>query len=196
MIDKNKTFENYVVNENNSFAVYLAKEIVNSCADGSEGMNLYLYGKPGSGKTHLLQAIGNRCEKDHVVVSTTAELFMNDFVGHLRNQTMGKFREKYRTCDLQDDFEYIQGKEQTQEELYLTLAERIMQKRKFVIASRIPLNSIEIAYPNLETLLYGCIISELKAPADLNMESIIQNKCKELNLDLEKEKMSGLYGLE
>ena len=188
ILNTKQNFENYVPHEGNNFAVHMAKEIVIFCTDDLHYDGLYLYGDDGVGKTHLLQAVGNSCQKEHSVVYSTIEIFMNEFTDHLRAQTMDQFRGKYRTCDLLliDDFEYIQGKEQTQEELYYALEALKLQSRKFIIASRKPLSSLEIS-PALKNILYECIVEEIKPPNSDTLTAIVQSLCQKTGLKLQEE---------
>lgn len=79
---------------------------------------LFLYGKSGVGKTHLLQAIGHevlRQESSANVVYVTGEQFANEFIDASRTQngqSFAKLRRKYRKADvlLVDDVQFISGK--------------------------------------------------------------------------------------
>lgn len=90
---------------------------------GQKDNPLFLYGKSGLGKTHLMQAIGNEISKNSPnlrVVYVTSERFTNDMINSLRDRdsNMESFRHKYREVDvlLIDDVQFIEGKEGTQEE--------------------------------------------------------------------------------
>ena len=76
---------------------------------------LFIYGGPGLGKTHLLNAIGNEILKnipDARVKYIPAESFINDFLEHLRLGEMDKFKKTYRSLDLLliDDIQSLSGK--------------------------------------------------------------------------------------
>ena len=91
---------------------------------------LYIYGGPGLGKTHIMQAIGHYIIKnrpDLKVLFITAEEFVNDVVNALargdeKTKNMNKFRKKYREVDvlLIDDIQLIAGKTRTEEEVFNT----------------------------------------------------------------------------
>lgn len=76
---------------------------------------LFIYGGPGLGKTHLLNAIGNTILLNNPtarILYITAENFMNEFTKHLRHNTMDELKEKFRTLDvlLIDDIQSLPKK--------------------------------------------------------------------------------------
>ncbi|MEY3091094.1 MAG: chromosome replication initiator protein DnaA, partial [Pseudomonadota bacterium] len=118
------TFESFIVGDSNQFAYTTAKSVAEK--PGKQYNPLFLYGGVGLGKTHLLQAIGNyHVDLGKTVIYTTLEQFMNTFTSHLRSQTMDRFRDKFRECDLLliDDIQFLSRKEQTQEEFFHTFNE-------------------------------------------------------------------------
>lgn len=111
-------FENFVVGANNKLAYVAAKAVAES--PGIKYNPLYIYGGPGLGKTHLMQAIGHYIIKNKPslkVKFVQAEEFVNDVVNALARgydtiDKMNKFRNKYRKVDvlLIDDIQLIAGK--------------------------------------------------------------------------------------
>jgi chromosomal replication initiator protein len=84
---------------------------------------LYIYGDVGLGKTHLLQATGNKILakfKGKKVVYTTADKFITEYVSAVKKRSVERLREKYREIDVLiiDDVQFLAKKEQTQNELY------------------------------------------------------------------------------
>ncbi len=121
LLNPSHTFENFVVGGSNQFAYAAAKSV--SEKPGDIYNPLFIYGGVGLGKTHLMQAIGNVLQQQgKSVIYTSIEQFVNDFTRHLRNQTMDRFKEKYRKCDalLIDDVQFLSNKNQTQEEFFHT----------------------------------------------------------------------------
>ena len=105
------TFESFIVGNSNQFAYTTAKSVAEK--PGKQYNPLFLYGGVGLGKTHLLQAIGNyHIDLGKTVIYTTLEQFMNSFTSHLRSQTMDRFRDKFRECDLLliDDIQFLSKK--------------------------------------------------------------------------------------
>ncbi len=115
------TFDSFVLGDNNSFAYNAALSISNN--PGKAYNPVLFYGGVGLGKTHLIQAIGNSLYDSQLskkVICVTAENFINEFIGAIREKTNQKFVNKYRTADifLIDDIHFLQGKASTQEELF------------------------------------------------------------------------------
>ena len=121
-------FENFVVGSNNKLAYVTAQTVAQK--PGEKYNPLYIYGGPGLGKTHIMQAIGHYIIKNRSelkVLFITAEEFVNDVVNALargdeKTKNMNKFRKKYREVDvlLIDDIQLIAGKTRTEEEVFNT----------------------------------------------------------------------------
>ena len=129
------TFENFVVGNSNSYAFAAAENVVNFPAQNNNP--LFLYGKSGLGKTHLMQAIGNEVLKrnpDMCVLYVTSEQFMNDMVNCLKEKKMEIFRQRYRDVDmlLVDDVQFIEGRDGTQEEFFHTFNDLHMKNKQIV----------------------------------------------------------------
>ena len=117
------SFENFVVGGNNNLAYAAALGVAES--PGRKYNPLFLYGGSGLGKTHLLQAIGNKFHQLHPerkVLYTTSEKFTYELVTAIREKSNQEFRRKYRTVDLLlvDDVQFLARKEVTQEEFFHT----------------------------------------------------------------------------
>ena len=132
------TFDNYVVGASNEYATAAAFNVARE--DKPKGNPLFLYGKSGLGKTHLMQAIGNKIlENDPTkrVVYVTSERFTNDMINSVRDKDMESFRQKYRSVDvlLIDDIQFIENKQGIQEEFFHTFNDLYMNDKKIVITS-------------------------------------------------------------
>ena len=107
------TFDNFIQGDGNVWAVSAALAVSEDLALTYNP--LFIYGGPGLGKTHLLNAIGNEILKnipDARVKYIPAESFINDFLEHLRLGEMDKFKKTYRSLDLLliDDIQSLSGK--------------------------------------------------------------------------------------
>ena len=123
-------FDNFVVGQSNELAHAAALRVAESAEVHFNP--LFIYGGVGLGKTHLMHAIAwhiKKCHPKRRVVYLSAEKFMYQFIRALRFKDMVSFKEKFRSVDVLmiDDFQFISGKESTQEEFFHTLWIRIIR---------------------------------------------------------------------
>ena len=115
------TFENFVVGSFNELAHAAARAIIEN--PGITYNPLFIYGKTGYGKTHLIQAIGNQLKISggyKNIYYTTTERFGTDIVNAIQQNTIQKVKERYRKYELLilDDIQFLSKKEKLQEELF------------------------------------------------------------------------------
>jgi len=132
------TFDNFVVGQGNRFAHAAALAISESPAKAYNP--LFIYGKVGLGKTHLMQAIGHHIVKNKQNMKSiyiTSEKFTNQLINAIQNRTTLKFRQMYRNVDLLliDDIHFIAGKESTQEEFFHTFNALYDAHKQIVVSS-------------------------------------------------------------
>ncbi len=182
------TFESFIVGDSNQFAYTTAKSVAEK--PGKLYNPLFLYGGVGLGKTHLLQAIGNyHIDLGKTVIYTTLEQFMNTFTSHLRSQTMDRFREKFRECDLLliDDIQFLSRKEQTQEEFFHTFNELYNANKQIVITSDRQPKKIAGLVDRLRTRFEMGLMADIQPPGLETKIAIIQKKCELDGIKLENE---------
>jgi chromosomal replication initiator protein len=132
------TFDAYVVGPYNRLAHAAAQAIAQR--PGQHYNPLLLYGPSGTGKTHLMQAIGHYCNTYHPSLRVgyiTAEQFTNQLVYAIQTKRMDKFRDKYRRIDvlLLDDIAFLAKKERTQEEVFHTFNALHQAGKQIVLTS-------------------------------------------------------------
>lgn len=113
------SFSTFVVGPYNALAHAAAKTV--SEKPGIAYNPLFIYGKTGHGKTHLIQAVGNEIKKTgKKVFYVTSERFAVDYFNSLQSGSANTFKDKYRQYDvlIMDDVQFLATKEKTQEELF------------------------------------------------------------------------------
>ena len=141
-LNKNLNFENFVVGNTNRLAYISARAVAE--APGKIHNPLFLYGKSGLGKTHLMHAIGNYIveNSNKRVLYCTSEDFMTDFTGIAdikgNNLNYAKdFKNKYRNVDVLiiDDIQYLVGADKTQQEFFNTFNALHKMGKQIIISS-------------------------------------------------------------
>ena len=153
---------------------------------------LFIYGGSGLGKTHLLQAVGNvilQQDKQKKVVYATCEKFTNDFIHAVRSGQIKNFYDIYRKADLLliDDIQFIAGKAETQEAFFNTFNDLHQQDKQIMITSDRPPKAISLLENRLLSRFEMGMIADVAPPDFETRMAILQTKCQEKNLPLEKE---------
>jgi chromosomal replication initiator protein len=171
---------------NNRLAFSIAQAVAEN--PGRVYNPFFIYSGVGLGKTHLMQAIGNKVlEKDpkKKVLYCTSETFTNELIDILRgrkpNQTTTKFREKYRHVDVLiiDDIQFLAGKESTQEEFFHTFNALYMSQKQIVIASDRPPRDFKNIEERITSRFGSGIIADIQRP-DLETRIAILRNIREI----------------
>ena len=163
------TFDDFVVGKNNDFAYSAAVAVAEN--PGFLYNPLFLYGGPGVGKTHLMQAIGHYILMKNPsmrVLYVTSEQFTNELIKAIGRGTQDtdNFKKKYRNLDvlLIDDIQFIQGKESTQEEIFHTLNELHASNRAIVITSDKPPKDLKTLEERLRSRFEMGLMADIGFP--------------------------------
>ncbi|MBI4847349.1 MAG: chromosomal replication initiator protein DnaA [Nitrospirae bacterium] len=176
------TFDSFVVGASNQFANAAARAVAD--APGKAYNPLFVYGGVGLGKTHLMNAIGNKIIDKHPDIKlmyAPAEQFTNEFVYSMRNDKMDEFKAKYRNLDvlLIDDIQFIAGKSGTQEELFHTFNALYDTHKQIVFSSDRPPKDISPITERLRSRFGMGLIAETQIP-DVETKMAILGKKSEL----------------
>ncbi|MFA6192588.1 MAG: chromosomal replication initiator protein DnaA [Sulfurimonas sp.] len=188
LLNPSHSFDNFMVGGSNQFAYATVKSV--SEKPGTLYNPVFIYGGVGLGKTHLMQAAGNVLQNQgKVVIYTTVEQFLNDFIRHLRNKTMERFQEKYRKCDvlLIDDIQFLSNKEGIQEEFFHTFeALKGAGKQIILTADKHP-KKIAGLEERLRSRFEHGLVADIHPPELETKIAIIENKCRLNKVKLSKD---------
>ena len=190
ILNSSYTFDNFVIGPNNQFAHAAAYSVAQSPA--KQVNPLFIYGSSGLGKTHLLQAIGHYIieEKPFLkVLFVSTEQFINEFINSIRTRTQDSFKIKYRDVDilLIDDIQFLENKEETQNEFFHTFNALHENKKQIVISSDRPPKQIATLADRLRTRFEWGMITDIQPPNFETREAILRNKGDSVNIEITDE---------
>ena len=184
------TFENFVVGENNHFAQAASLAVAEAPAKAYNP--LFIYGKVGLGKTHLLQAIGHFIKKNESAIKVkyiSSEKFTNEMINSIRDDKMEKFRMAYRTVDvlLVDDIQFLIDKERTQEEFFHTFNDLYESRHQVVISSDRPPKEMIPLEERLRSRFEWGLIVDIQPPDLETRVAILRKKMEPEGINIPEE---------
>ena len=189
-LNQKYTLDNFIVGSNNDVAVAAAKSIVD--APGTRYNPFFLYGGPGLGKTHLVQAIGNELliKNPHLkILYTPISDFFSDFVDAVRNGKGKEFNRKFQELDclIIDDFQLIVNKEKSQEEFFNIFNNLYQLNKQIIVTSdRLP-SQIKTVDERLASRLTWAGAFDLQLPKFEDKCAILRAKAELMGAEIEPE---------
>ena len=181
------TFNNFVVGPCNS-ECYEASMAV-ALNPGKFYNPLFIYGRAGIGKTHLLHAIGNYCKANNRAMNiyyTTANDFIDEFMRSNQNKDIESMKAKFKSIDmlLLDDIQFLAGKDKTGEVFFQIFNNLFNEKKQIVLTSdRNPhdLRGLEV---RLVSRFSSGLIVGMNAPEHETAKAILRRKIDAKNFDI------------
>ena len=183
-LKENLTFDNYVVGKTNQEAQLMGLQVAEN--PGTLYNPLFIYGKSGLGKTHLMNAIGNYIVENtnKKVLYITCEQFTDDFQqicrtnGPENNEIYNKFKEKYRNIDVLiiDDIQRLAKKTATQDEFFNTFESLHKSDKQIIIASDTSPNDLKEFEDRLKTRFVWGLTVTINPPDIELKKKILKNK--------------------
>ena len=184
-------FDNFIVGDTNRLAKVAGMAVAEQ--PGKIHNPLFIYGKSGLGKTHLMHAIGNFITEhtNKKVLYTTSDMFMNDYTG-IANLEKGQsaidyannFKNKYRNVDVLiiDDIQYLVGAEKTQQEFFHTFNALHQANKQIIISSDRSPDDLKILEERLRSrFMWGLPVDIYPPDFDLRCR-IIKQKIKNTSI--------------
>lgn len=178
------TFESFIIGSNNELAHAAAVAVTKNL--GTNYNPLFLYGSVGLGKTHLLQAIGNRVRElygNKRVCYTTSEKFASELITSIRDKEIENFKVRYGKFEVLiiDDIQFLSGKEKTQEEFFHIFNALYQKNNQIVLSSDRPPKAIPTLEERLRSRFEGGMIADIGMPDFETRMAILKIKIKEKN---------------
>ena len=190
-------FENFVQGEGNRMTLGAAIAVAND--PGGMYNPLFIYGGPGLGKTHLMNAIGNEILNNNPasrIKYISSENFVNDYVQSSRKNQMQEFTDQYRTLDLLllDDIQFFAKKEGTINEFFQTFNTLHDKGAQIVISSDRPPNELNEFEERLKSRFGWGLTTDITAPNYEDRMAILLNKVDEMAIKVPSETLSYIAG--
>lgn len=192
------TFDKFVVGPSNRFAH--AACVAVASLEGSSNYNpLFIYGGSGLGKTHIMQAIGNQVLKDYPgkkVVYVQTEQFVNEFIQVIASKKYDEFRNKYRLADflLIDDIQFIEKKEQMQEEFFHTFNAIYESGKNIILTCDKPPQSLQTLEERLKTRIASGMTIDITPPEYETRMAILKSLAEKHRIVLSDDVMDYVAG--
>lgn len=189
-LDTKYTFNNFVVGKPNEFAYAAAKRIA---SDTKVVFNpLFIHGGVGLGKTHLMHSIAWYIleeKQNRKFLYLSAEKFMNLYVRALSNKDMMNFKEMFRSTDVLmiDDFQFISGKDQTQEEFFHSFNSLIEQGKQIVLSADKAPSELSKIEERIISRLNAGLVADIHATSYELRVGILNSKIKQLKVKIPQE---------
>ncbi len=181
-------FDNFIKGEGNQLARATAGAISDN--PGETSFNpFFVYGGVGLGKTHLIQAIGNRIiekfpEKKVIYLSTDS--FTVEFVEAIQSNRVNEFQNFYRNIDVLiiDDIQFLTGKEKTQD-LFFHIFNTLHQARKqIILSSDRPPKELKGMDDRLISRFKWGLAADIQPPEYEMRIAILKNKSEEFGMTI------------
>lgn len=180
-------FNNFIIGPFNEIAYAAAMSIVEE--PGKNYNPLFIYGDVGLGKTHLMQAIGNKIKENDPskkVRYIPAERLISTIINAIRNQSIEELKKNLRSIDVLiiDDIQFIAGKDKTQEEFFHTFNSLYQKNKQIILSSDRHPNNIPAITERLKSRFNGGMIADITMPDYETRFAILSQKMEEKNVSI------------
>ncbi len=189
-INPKNTFTNFIVGGGSELAHAACIAVSNAPAHAYNP--LFLYGETGLGKTHLMHAVAHQALNRNPscrITYVSCEKFTNEFIRAIQENTLTKFRSRYRSVDylLIDDIQFLAGKERIQEEFFHTFNDIYDSQRQIFLTSDRPAGEIDKIESRLLSRFQWGLVTDIQAPDLETRVAILTRKADTMGISVEPE---------
>lgn len=183
-LDPQKNFHSFIVGPSNNLAYAAAKAVAKN--PGASYTTLYIYGKSGLGKTHLIHSIANELSQNNSlkIEITTCHTFIQKFVEAIHKREIDVFKKNYENIDVLiiDDIHELQNKEASQENFFHILNDLTNRKKQLIFTSDKTPREINGIEDRLRSRLASALVVEIHQPDLETRIAILKSKALENDL--------------
>lgn len=185
------TFENYCDSSCNKVARSIGEAIANNPKIKTFNP-LFVFGAPGVGKTHLIQAIGIRIKEvmpANRVLYITARLFESQYTTAVRKGKVNDFIGFYQSIDtlIIDDIQDLIGKTSTQNTFFHIFNHLTLNNKQIVLASDCAPANMEGMEKRLISRFNMGVVAELDQPDYALRLEVLRQKAQQDGVELSDE---------
>lgn len=189
-VPSHHSFEAFAAGDCNCTALDACRK---ACAAPGHHFNpLFIYGKCGVGKTHLLGAMAaclrSRWPQSQVVLMS-ADALTDELVNAIADQSARRFREKYRNLDalLIDSVQLWNNRGRVQEEILKIVDHLVASRKQVVFASTCPAKDLGGVMPGLASRYSSSLQVEVEEPSLEGRRAILKTMSHRLGLELPRD---------
>ena len=190
-LDREKTFQSFIESESNKLARMAGLSIAEH-PEESTFNPLYVYGPSGSGKSHLINAIGMRYKENNPqkqVLYVTSRQFQMEFTDSVRQNATKDFINCYQSIDMLivDDIQEWMNAPKTLETFFHVFNNLLRNGKQVIFAcDRPPVELQSMEERLLKRFACGLIV-ELEKPDMQLCKDILNAKCNQSSLEIHAE---------
>lgn len=159
------TFDTLIEGPSNRFAIAAGMQVANQPFEHP----VFIYGRSGVGKTHLLHAICHRVRATHPTLRAVyipCEAFISEFLNAIKLNRTEEFRSRYKSIDFLviDDIDQLAHKEATQSEFFHIFNHLALRRRQVILSCDTPPRSIQTLKERLSSRFESGLVVSIDPP--------------------------------
>lgn len=180
-------FQTFIEGHSNQFVKSAAFGVASR--PGASYNPLFIHGGVGLGKTHLLHSIGHHIKNSNKklkVQCITTEMFINQLVDALRTKSVDRMKRFYRSnidVLLVDDIQFLQNRQNFEEEFCNTFETLINSSKQIVITSDKPPSQLKLSERMIARMEWG-LVAHVGMPDLETRVAILQHKAEQRGLNI------------